>query len=173
MSWLETNWLRVILALTSTSTTAIALRFYTVWRKGKSDDAKLEQDGDAKIRDHYAAELAALREQIIKSGEQHAQRATQAAERYEAMLRAADERHAAAMIAADEREAACHGEVRQLREEVRVMADEIIGLRRQLGQAAKSAIVLATHAPGVGLVEAADRAADALDALENHTEVQS
>lgn len=167
MSWIETNWLRLILALTSTSTTAIALRFYTVWRKGKSDDAKLEQEGDAGIRDHYARELTQLREQVVKSGEAHAARAAVQTERYEAMLRAADDRFAAAMEASGEREAKCHAEVRLLREEMSKMSEEIIGLRRQIGQTGRSAIILATHAPSETIQHSAERAADAIEALEH------
>lgn len=166
VAWFGENWARVIVALTSTGTLTLALKFYMAWTKNRSDEKKIDLDGDAKIREHWAAELAALRDQISKSGEAHAQRAAAAEDRYRNGLKAADERHEAAMKAADEREAACHAEVQGLREQVRELSDEIVGLRRQLGQAARSAIVIATHAPSDTIVEAADRAADALEKLD-------
>jgi chromosome segregation ATPase len=164
--WIAENWLRVVLAVTSSATLGVAVQFYRIWRSARSADRKLDVDEADGIRDHYAAELAALRAQIVTSGTAHAERAREAEERYRAGLRAADERHDAAMRAADEREAQCQENVRELRSEVRHLSDEIIGLRRQLGQSSKSAIVLATHAPTETIKASAERAATALDELE-------
>jgi hypothetical protein len=158
-------------AFTSTGTLGFAGAAYRTWRNGRSTDRKVDVDEADGIRDHWAAELAALRTQIIQSGERHAEREARSQERYEAGLAAANARHDAAMDAADEREAACQAQVRELRLEVRDLSAEIIGLRRQLGQSARSAIVIATHAVSEDIQHSADRAAAALDALGHAPQV--
>lgn len=168
------EWGRAIISLSSLGTLGVALQFYRVWRAGRTSDEaqrqsalKLDQDGDGAIRDHYATELTALREQIIKSGNAHAEREQLSAARHREQLTAADERFRIAMEAADGREAECQRQVRGLREEVQALSEEIIGLRHQLGQSSRSAIILAATAPSLPIREAADRAADAIGAVHD------
>lgn len=171
IAWLSENWARVTVSLTSAGTMGFAGAFYNSWRKGKSDDLKTEVDGDTKLRDHYTTELQSIRDQLTKSSEAHVKRAVEAEERHRLAMTAADERFNRAMAAADEREAACQGEVKLLREEVRKLSDEILGLRKNVGQAGRSAILLASHSPGSNIIEAADRAATAL--TEHEERLQS
>lgn len=162
VSWLAENWARIIVAATSTGTLGFAGAFYRTWRKGRTDDLKTDTDADGKLRDHYAAELQSLRDQIRASGEADAKRAVQAEERHRKAMEAADDRFNRAMTASDEREAASQAEIRLLREEVRKLSEEIFGLRKNVGQAGRSAILLATHSPSADIVDVADRAATAL-----------
>lgn len=156
-----------IAAIFSAGSFGVVASGVNTWRKNSTLAKKVADEGDAGIRDHYSEELKALRQQILESGRLHAERAAEAERRYREGLRAADERHDAAMSAADERERACQGEVRELRREILKLSDEVIGLRRQLGQVGTSAVILATHAPSELVQEAAARAVEALDKLDH------
>jgi len=166
------EWGRAIISVSSLGTFAFAARFYFQWRANNRADAQVEQngdkiklDGDKAIRDHYATELTALREQIVKSGDAHAERERLSAERHREQLTAADQRFQIAMDAADGREAECQAQVRVLRGEIQALSEEVIGLRHQLGQSSRSAIILAASSPSLPIREAADRAADAIGAV--------
>lgn len=149
--------------LFSAGTFAIAANAYRTWRRGKTDDLKIEADTlkiEADVADrlsaHYATELASLRDQIIKSGEAHQDRQERA-----------DRRYTASMEAADQRERECQEQVGTLRKEIQKLSDEVFGLRRQLSQTSRSAIILAGHVPTDNIAEAAERAALALDSVED------
>lgn len=162
LSWLGENWARIIVSLTSIVSASTIVAGYRVWRNGKSADLKVETDGDGQLRIHYAAELQSIRDQLTKSSAAHVQRAADAEARHREAMIAADERFNRAMLASDEREAACQAEVRLLRDEVRKLSEEIFGLRKNMGQSGRSAIVLAAQVPSLDIQTAADRAADAL-----------
>jgi len=147
----------------SAGTFTVALSGYRIWRKGKTDDLKVASDTlkiEADVADrlsaHYATELASLREQIITSGNAHADRQERA-----------DRRYTASMHAADERERECQAQVSTLRDEVRKLSEEVFGLRRQLSQNSRSAIILAGQVPTDDIAAAAERAAMALDEVES------
>jgi len=166
MSWIAENWARLVVAASSLGTLRFAQMAYGIYRKGRSEDLKTEADGDTNLRDHYAKELQSLRDQITRSGEQHAERAEAMASRHRAAMIAADERFDRAMSAADAREAACQAEVRELRKDVSRLSEELIGLRRILAQTSRSAIVLAGQVPTETIETAAGRAADAIGEFE-------
>lgn len=155
IGWIAENWSRVIVSITSTATAGFAAQAYRVWRRGKSDDLQIGTTRETALRDHYATELASLRNQIIKSGEASHNRQM-----------AADDRYNQAMKASDEREAACLQRVDSLMARVDELQEIVAGFRDNLRQTERSAIILATHAPSIPIQEAAGRAAVALGQAE-------
>lgn len=164
-AWMGENWLRIIIALGSIITSTGTLGIYRVYRNAKSADLKLELEGENNLNSHYATELASLREQLVKTGENARLRANEAEDRHNRALAAAEERHVLAMAAAEERfniamRAAAEREI-QLRDEIRKLSEEMHGLRGNLGQTGRSALYLASQAtqpPSETILAAADRA---------------
>lgn len=158
IAWIGENWLRVIMAIGSIVTSGGVLKMAQLYYQNKNAALKLVLETDSaadvaadKLSAHYATELEALRTQITRQGEAHADR-----------QRKADERYDAGMKAADEREAHCQEQVATLRAAVADLTKEVLGLRSIIAQTGRSAIVLAAHSPSMEIQEAADRAATAL-----------
>jgi hypothetical protein len=155
-AWISENVRPWIATAGSLASGGIATRLYIAWRNGNISEKQIDVDADDKLSSHYATELAALRAQIVASGEAHARRQT-----------LADERYDAGMKAADAREAHCQEQVATLRAEVLSLSDQVVGLRRLLGQTSASAVILATHAPSADVQDAAHRAAEHITELED------
>lgn len=158
MVWLGENWLRIIMAVGSVVTSGGVLKLAQLYYQNKNAALKLVLDTDTandlaadKLRTHYAGELEALRSQITKQGDAHAER-----------QRKADERYDAGMKAADEREEHCQKQVSALRVAVAELTKEVLGLRAIIAQTGRSAIVLAANSPSLPIQESAERAATAL-----------
>lgn len=165
MAWFEENWLRVIMAITGVLTSGGVLKLAQLYYSNKNAALKLGLDTDIAdnvaadlLSKHYATELEALRTQVTRQGEAHADRQRRADERYDAGMKAADER----MKAADEREEHCQEQVSALRKAVAELTKEVLGLRAIIAQTGRSAIVLAANAPSLPIQESAERAATAL-----------
>lgn len=158
MTWLGENWLRIIMAIGSIVTSGGVLKLAQLYYSNKNAALKLTLDTDIAdnaaadlLSKHYATELEAMRLQITRQGEAHADR-----------QRKADERYDAGMKAADEREAHCQAQVAELRLAYAELTKEVLGLRAIIAQTGRSAIVLAANAPSIPIQESADRAATAL-----------
>lgn len=162
MTWLEDNWLRLSIALSSFVTSGAALKFLHIYLQNRTANKTLDLNAEDTLNKHYAAELAALREQVVKTGDSARARAEAAEKRHMEAQIASDERFDRAMKASAEREQACEDRVSELRDEVRTLSDEIAGLRKNVGQSGRAAIVLASQVPSLTIQEAADRAATAL-----------
>jgi len=161
LAWVEPM-LRPIIALGTMVTSGGVIALYSANRKSKAELLALANTAEDKLNTHYATELKSLREQLVTTGNNARDRAAAAETRHMEAQAAADERFNRAMAAADERERACEERVRELRDEVRLVSEEMIGLRRNVGQSARSAIVLAANSPSIPIQESADRAATAL-----------
>ena len=176
LSWVEPL-LRPIIALGTMVTSGGVIALYSANRKSKAELLALANTAEDKLNTHYATELKSLREQLVTTGNAARDRAAAAETRHLEAQSAADERFNRAMAAADERERACEERVRELRDEVRLLSDEMAGLRKNTGQNARSAIVLATQVPSLTVQEAANRAVTALDQCDErdhslpHTEL--
>ncbi len=122
-------------------------------------ERETQQDKDkADIRDHYAAEVASLRDRIDKQAERHGVNVAAIEARYKKMLDDAEDRYRKsieeveahyrrALVDADKRHDDCVKDRDALREEVAGLKSEIDGLRRQFA-AAGADRVIALGEPG-------------------------
>jgi len=97
------------------------------------DNRKITVDSEGGIRDHYAKELAALRAQIIESGQAAAARLLEAQQIGDARLAAAEKRYTQATENADRRHRSCEEECDRLRAKV-------FGLERTIAQLHKTSV---------------------------------
>lgn len=104
--------------------TAALLGLLTLCAKLYLTNKKMEIDTEGGIRDHYAKELASLRNQILE-----------ATKLGDARLANAEKRYAEAIEAADHRHRSCEQECDRLREKV-------LGLERQIEQIHRASLKL-------------------------------
>lgn len=101
--------------LTSTAIVGLFALVVNFWVKNR----QLSLDAESGIRDHYAKELAALREQILKIQEASDARVANAEARYTEAVQAADRRHHD-----------CEAECDRLRERVAAIERKYVQLHR-------------------------------------------
>ena len=114
----------------------------------KLDGDKIADDAEARLRDHYAAELAALRSQIIAQAQKHLDR--------ERLL---DERARAAIDEARRSHEECREQNKELLAEVQTLREQVRGLQRMLTSNSVAALRVGGLPPSPEITDAAERTA--------------
>lgn len=132
----------------------------------------------ADIRDHYAAEVSAMRAALEKQAADHSKALAETAaahvlamteieSRYKKLLRETEEHYRKAVVAAEERHDACVKDRDKLGDEVNALKDEVAGLRRQIGMHSVDRVTELRSAGGVSddVAEASDRVRTILESV--------
>lgn len=116
-------------------------------RKIDVEQIGIDNQDRADIRDHYAAEVAALRQRIDAQAQNHATRVADLERRYQENVSEAEARWRKAVRDVEERHEKCERELSLQAEKVRKLEKDYAGLERQILTQASDR-VLALGAPG-------------------------
>lgn len=129
----------------------------------------------ADIRDHYAGEVASLRNRIDEQAQRHGTNVAAVEERYKGLLEDAERRYKRAVAeveehyrkaldAAEQRHEDCLADRDKLRDVVNELKDEVAGLRRQFATASSDQVIslgrTGMPAPSTAVLESAYRVKD-------------